>query len=115
VSNKSTDNDGRFEFETEAPAVVIRKVGFQSHLLRTEGAAGVRIVLEPAHPAASCNLKSVPKHTVKTSQDIDYASTTIGIETKDGQAAIVCGNGPFWSFGVRAILWYGIPSNTLRA
>jgi hypothetical protein len=37
---------------------------------------------------------------VKTSQDIDYASTAIGVKTKDGRAAIVCGNGPVWSLGV---------------
>ena len=107
---QSTDKDGRFEFETDAPAVVIRKVGFQSHFLRTEGAAGARIMLAPAQPVASCTLNSVPKHTVKTGQDVDYTSTATIIETEDGEAALVCGNGPFWSFGVPddSLVWESV-------
>jgi hypothetical protein len=97
---QSTDTDGRFEFETDAPAVVIRKAGFQSHFLRTDGAEGARIMLDPAGPVAACTLDTVPKHTVKTGQDIDYTSTATIVKTKDGQAALVCGRGPFWSFGV---------------
>jgi len=105
-----TDADGHFEFETNAPAVVIRKVGFKSHFLRTEGAERVRIVLEPAQPFASCSLKSVPKHTVKIAKDIDYTSTATIIKTQDGQAAIVCGSGPFWSFGMPedSLVWQSV-------
>ena len=105
-----TDLEGRFEFVTTTPAVVIRKMGYQSHFTRTENAVGVRIVLEPAHPFAACTLDAVPKHTVKTGQDIDYTSTATIIETKEGQAAMVCGNGPSWSFGTPddSLVWQSV-------
>jgi hypothetical protein len=105
-----TGAEGRFEFVTTAPAVVVRKAGYQSHFMRTENAVGVRIVLEPAHPFPACTLDAAPKHTVKTGQDIDYTSTATIIETKEGQAAIVCGNGPLWSFGMPedSLVWESV-------
>jgi hypothetical protein len=95
-----TGVEGRFEFVTTTPAVVVRKTGYQSHFMRTEDAVGVRIVLEPAHPFPACTLGAAPKHIVQTGQDNDHTSTATIIETKEGEAAIVCGNGPFWSSGV---------------
>jgi hypothetical protein len=105
-----TDLEGRFEFATTTPAVVIRKMGYQSHFTRTENAVRVRIVLEPDHSFAACTLDVVPKQTVNTGQDIDYTSSTTMIETKAGQAAMVCGNGPFWSFGMPSdsLVWQSV-------
>jgi hypothetical protein len=78
--------------------------------MRTENAVGVRIVLEPAHPFAACTLDAVPEHTVKTGQDIDYTSTATIIKTKEGQSALVCGNGPSWSFGTPddSLVWQSV-------
>jgi hypothetical protein len=105
-----TSVEGRFEFVTTTPAVVVRKTGYQSHFMRTENAVGVRIVLEPAHPFAACTLDAVPERTVKTGQDIDYTSTATIIKTKEGQSALVCGNGPSWSFGTPddSLVWQSV-------
>jgi len=40
-----TDSDGRFVLDTKAPALVVRKVGFHSKLIRTENVAETRVVL----------------------------------------------------------------------
>ena len=105
-----TGAEGRFEFVTTTPAVVVRKTGYQSHFMRTENAVGVQIVLEPAHPFPACTLDAMPKHTVKTGEDIDYTSTATIIDTKEGHAAIACGNGPFWSSGIPddSLVWESV-------
>jgi hypothetical protein len=95
-----TDANGRFELQTIASAVVIRKVGFQSHFLRTDGGQNLRIVLEPAYAPVACTLNPVPKAKVSSSQDIDYLSTSYVLETKTGPVAMRCGRGPMWSLGV---------------
>jgi hypothetical protein len=41
-----TDVAGRFELDTDAPSVVIRKPGYHSKLLRTAEATDVRITLK---------------------------------------------------------------------
>ncbi|HUI56491.1 MAG TPA: carboxypeptidase regulatory-like domain-containing protein [Bryobacteraceae bacterium] len=106
----ATGMDGRFELVTEAPAVVVRKVGFQSYFLRTDGATGVRITLEPAHPAAGCTLDSLPGHTVNFSHDVDYDSSLTIVQTKNGPAALLCGNGALWSGGIPSdsLVWQSV-------
>ena len=95
-----TDSSGRFELQTVASAVVIRKVGFQSHFLRTEDGQNVRIVLEPAHAVAACTLDAAPKAKVSSSEDIDYMSTSYVLQMKNGPVVMLCGRGPMWSLGV---------------
>ena len=92
-----TDANGRFELQTVAPVVVIRKVGFQSHFLRTDGGQNLRIVLEPAHAGAACTLDAAPKAKVSSSQDIDYLSTSYVLQTEAGPVAMLCGRGSMWS------------------
>jgi hypothetical protein len=95
-----TDQQGQFEFETSAPVVVIRKGGFQSVVLRTEGANQAQIVLDQAHPIGNCSADFAPHADVTTSQDIDYVSTTYTLDTNRGRVALVCGRGPLWSSGM---------------
>jgi hypothetical protein len=38
-----TDANGRFELDTQAPGIVIRKSGFQSQLVRTQDATEVQV------------------------------------------------------------------------
>jgi len=42
----TTDSEGRFDLDTNAPAVVIREAGFQSQFLCTQDAAEVRVTLQ---------------------------------------------------------------------
>src|SRR5215469_10219490 len=44
----STDADGRFDFQTKAPAIVLRKEGYRSQFMRTSGTVQTRIILDPA-------------------------------------------------------------------
>src|SRR2546423_12517525 len=41
-----TDSEGRFELNTRAPVIVVRKSGFNSSLVRTQDAAEVRVTLQ---------------------------------------------------------------------
>jgi hypothetical protein len=41
-----TDSDGRFELATRAPALVFRKAGFRSELVRSQNATEIRITLQ---------------------------------------------------------------------
>jgi hypothetical protein len=53
-----TDPSGRFELDTRAPAIVIRKTGFRSELVRTPDAGGVRVTLRKltdTKPFPSCS------------------------------------------------------------
>lgn len=51
-----TDKEGRFEFVSRAPAVVFRKVGFESHYLRLKNDTVIDMTLEPStRRMRSCN------------------------------------------------------------
>jgi hypothetical protein len=115
-----TDANGRFELDTQAPAIVIRKAGFQSELVRTQDATEIRVTLRkltgarsfPACAAtgqfegidgwgASFQFSKVPG--VKASnqgQDIDYGARSYYVDTSQGPKGIRHGSGPMWSFGM---------------
>jgi hypothetical protein len=98
----STDSSGRFSFVTTSPAVVVRKAGFQSHLLRTNASAEVRITLESAPPVGRCKLSSVPKLLTTEGKDVDYVATYSSVVVKGQKHTLICGRGPNWSLGVPA-------------
>jgi hypothetical protein len=109
-ASHSTDVDGHFELTTEAPAVVIRKIGYQSAFLRTDNAEKVRIVLEPARSMTVCKEQFAPKTEQHTCEDFDNLATSYTLTTKDGTAAVGCGRGPFWTFGIPedALVWNSV-------
>jgi hypothetical protein len=41
-----TDSEGRFELDTKAPILVVRKAGFRSELVRTQDATEARVTLQ---------------------------------------------------------------------
>ena len=112
--------NGRFVLDTKAPAVVIRKAGFRSQLVRTREATDVRIALqrltEPrAFPSCSSNgrfegidgwsaLFRFPRISgVKSSpqgHDIDYGVRNYYVDTRQGPIGIRHGSGPSWSYGL---------------
>jgi hypothetical protein len=114
-----TDSDGRFVLDTQAPAIVVRKAGYQSELLRTQNVTTVRVVLRrltgsQALPACKDEegyvgiegWRSVLRFPripgVRVSQqgrDIDFGIRCYSVETSEGRKGITHGSGPLWSFG----------------
>ena len=112
-----TDAAGRFEVDTRAPALVVRKAGFRSELVWTQDGAEVRVTLQrlsEAFPICSNTGKyegivgwdasfQFPKTSgVKASpqgRDIDYGARSYYVHTKQGPRGIMHGSGSLWSFG----------------
>jgi hypothetical protein len=114
-----TGSDGGFELTTQAPAIVVRKAGFRSELVRWRNATEVHITLQPAsgivrfpicsdggHYAgiegwnALFRFTSIPE--VKANPqggDIDYGARTYDLDTGTGTKRITHGSGPLWGFG----------------
>ena len=95
-----TDEKGRFEISTTAPAVVIRKAGFQSVRIPAENASNLSIVLEPARSSVACKLRKMPEIARSESRDSDYTATHSVLKTKEGSKTVTCGQGPNWSLGI---------------
>jgi hypothetical protein len=114
-----TDSDGRFQLQTKAPALVLRKVGYRSHFIRTLAAKQARIVLEPfpgtprfcsvespcesivGWQAKFCFPKVEGVETSKQGRDIDYGIRYYSIpKTGDDAIEIMHGAGPVWSRGI---------------
>jgi len=111
--------DGKFQFDTRAPAVVFRKPGYNSYYLRTASASEVRVVLEQAvshgGPAGCPNnamcasigswgrrfclplLREV--EVADHAPDVDYQTRSYYIDTPKGRVGIVHGSGAMWSLG----------------
>jgi hypothetical protein len=79
----STGEDGRFTLRTGAPAVVVRKPGYQGYRLLTSADAVVRVVLQPAKPTP-----------VTYGKDVDYAMTVETVNTPSGKVSVRDGQGP---------------------
>jgi hypothetical protein len=114
-----TDAAGRFDVDTRAPAVVIRKAGFQSVWVRTQNAP-IRITLQRvsqvrAFPVCSPTgryegiegwgaafefLKMAGIKSSKQGRDIDYGVRNYYVKTKRGPKGVLHGSGPLWSFGL---------------
>jgi hypothetical protein len=115
-----TDTNGRFELNTQAPAIVIRKAGFQSELVQMQDATEVRVALRKltgTRPFPSCSktgpyegisgwdasfqFSTVPGVTAgKQGQDADYGMRRYYVDTNQGPKGIMHGSGPLWSFGI---------------
>jgi len=96
----STPPDGRFTLRTTAPAVVVRKPGYYGYRLLTSGDATVRVVLQRANSGPNCKPAQIPKVVITEARDIDYIVRYETVDTPDGTASIMIGNGPFWSYGI---------------
>jgi hypothetical protein len=114
-----TDSSGRFEFNTRAPLLIIRKTGFRSELVHTQDATNIRVTLQKstenrAFPTCSntglydgiegweASFQFPRKPAVRASRqgkDIDYGSRTYYVKTKNGPKGIMHGSGRLWTFG----------------
>jgi hypothetical protein len=112
-----TDPEGRFELDTRAPILVVRKAGFRSELVRTQDGTEVRVTLQKlseVFPTCSntgqyagidgwgASLRFPRTSGVKASRqgrDIDYGARSYYVDTKQGHKGIMHGSGPLWSFG----------------
>jgi hypothetical protein len=115
-----TDANGRFELDTQASGIVIRKAGFQSELVRTQDATEIRVTLRKltgSRPFPSCSgtgqyegidgwdasfqFSTVPGVTAgKQGQDADYVMRRYYVDTNQGPKGIMHGSGSMWSFGM---------------
>jgi hypothetical protein len=110
-----TDELGRFYVETRAPALVIRKQGFDGHRITTEQPGPLRITLQRAAPLRACKsacvglkglrnlfcLPSIPGiHISEQGQMGESVMREIMISTSDGLRELLFGGGPNWSLGI---------------
>jgi hypothetical protein len=115
-----TDSEGRFELDTRAPALVVRKAGFRSRFLMTLDAAEPRLTLQKlredqlfppcANPAAYRGIEGWgasflfprTKRVIggRQVQDADYGARSYYVRTNAGPKGIMHGSGPSWSFGI---------------
>jgi hypothetical protein len=114
--NILSDTSGRFDLTTRAPAVVIRKVGFDSVFVRNKNAESIRIVLDPSAGALPICPSKPPCKTIngwgstfcfpsidgvkvsKQLHDVDYGMQIFSVPSTN--AFIRHGSGGNWSFGV---------------
>jgi hypothetical protein len=114
-----TDSGGRFELDTRAPILVIRKAGFQSALVRTQDVMEARVTLQKLSknrlfPACSntgqydglvgwgTSFQFRRTAGIKVSRqghDIDYGVRNYYVMTKQGPKGIMHGSGPNWTYG----------------
>ena len=117
-----TDGDGKFELDTRAPAIVLRKAGYRSEFVRTKTVTKLYLTLEkitdkrtfPACPAGGQYdgiegfgaLFEFPKTAgvMASPQDreVDNATRYYNVRTKQGPRGVIHGSGPLWSFGLPA-------------
>jgi hypothetical protein len=114
-----TDSEGRFELDTRAPVLVIRKSGFRSELVLAQDASEVRVILQKlsanqTFPTCSTGgryykidgwmawFQFPRRRGVKATRqvhDIDYSMRGYYVETNQGKG-IRHGSGMFWSLEV---------------
>jgi hypothetical protein len=97
-SDQRADAAGRFQVTTEAPAIVIRKPGYQSQRLRINGDENATVVLRHLQ-ASPCKLSPPPRWKKKQANDVDYSGAWYVVNTKAGKKGIMSGSGPLYSFG----------------
>jgi hypothetical protein len=114
----SSDPQGRFDFQTSAPAIVFRKRGFQSKYHRVDRSATISIQLEARQPAlplctrhsgclslqgfggAFCLTKVSGVKATAQGNDVDYGGRSFVIVTHSGKNSIEHGGGPMWGEGM---------------
>lgn len=113
-----TNAEGRFEFDTRAPAIVFRKQGFNPKYVRVQRDATLEVKLEPgsgpwkACPSASrclfinmllsefCLEEVRGVKTTGQIDDIDYGLRLFWIQTPSGKNGIRHGSGTNWGSGL---------------
>ena len=124
-----TDSEGRFELETTAPILVVRKAGFRSELVRTQDTTEARVTLQELSgnrlfPTCSntgqydgihgwgASFEFPTISDVKASpqgQDIDYGARSYYVETKAGPKGLGMAAGQPGASERRQIETYGGP------
>jgi hypothetical protein len=94
-----TDAEGHFRVVTDAPAIVVRKPGYESQRLRITGDAKVQVTLQRISSTSRCKLAAPPAFKTKAANDVDYTATWFYVETKHGPEGIISGSGPMYSWG----------------
>lgn len=114
-----TNADGRFELQTKAPALVLRKDGYRSHFMQVSATVQARVILDPAESAGTpkgcttashcesiegwgaefCFPKVAGVRPSSQGHDIDYGIRSYIVTAANEPAGIRHGSGPFWSFG----------------
>jgi hypothetical protein len=94
-----TDAEGHFRVVTDAPAIVVRKPGYESQRLRITGDAQVQVTLQRITSTSRCALSNPPAFKANKANDIDYTATWFYIKTKNGPAGIISGSGGNYSWG----------------
>ncbi len=114
----STDKQGRFQIDTRAPAVVIRRTGYRSVFLPTEPTAEPRITLQAVatQPFRECPSKGdyvgidgwqtwfrflkIPGVSPSPEgRDSDYGYRSYSVEASGGPKRVFHGAGPMWGGG----------------
>jgi len=113
-----TGAQGRFSLETRSPALVLRKPGYRSALLRTQDATNVRVILQSdSRRFPNCTnggeYESLTRwyasfgfprisgiEAGRQSQDIDYGMRYYRIKKPNGSEGVRHGSGPNWSSGM---------------
>jgi hypothetical protein len=116
-----TDSEGRFQVTTNSPAIVFRKSGYSSVLLRTTATTANgehRLVMNSTKRVVSrCveggkyeslerqlarfRFKSIPQIKVeKQRKDLSYVVQFYNVATAQGKHGIKHGSGPWWSLGL---------------
>jgi hypothetical protein len=98
ADTQTTDAAGQFHITTEAPAIVIRKPGYESQRLLIKSDEAVKVVLRPIQPA-SCKVNPPPRWQKRQANDIDYSGTWFVVKTREGKKGIISGSGPSYSWG----------------
>ncbi len=120
----STDKQGRFQIDTRAPAIVIRRTGYRSVFMRTETATEQRVTLQSitTQPFRGCPSsgdyvgiegwqawfrfsKIAGVSPSLQDQDIDYGYRYYSVKTSAGPKGVSQGAGPMWGGG-RPLIQY---------
>ncbi len=127
----NTDAQGRFSVTTNAPLIVVRKLGYASAFLRTRDIASSsqqRLVLKSIKrtlPRCSPTgryeslegwgalFRFAPKPEIqagKQGKDIDYGIRGYFLKARKGDVGIGHGSGPMWSFGapLDSVVWKSV-------
>jgi hypothetical protein len=111
-----TDDQGRFQVRTRAPAVVVRKLGFDGALIKTGTVGPLRIELHAATGSIpACHEKCEGLASAKSmfcfpavagvevhgqGRMGESTSRAFLVATHDGPREILLGSGPMWSLGI---------------
>lgn len=111
-----TDDRGRFQLRTRAPAIVVRKLGYDGQLVKTGSAGTLRVILhhatrtlEPCAPACrglktSASVFCFPPipgvHIGEQGRYEDTFVRAFTVQSADRTTELLHGAGPTWSLGI---------------